>query len=102
MPFQPNELLSLSQLKQNSRSRTDKKSGRQWPRPNDTEADIIPAPDSQESTLNSAYNEKNMQRFSFVIGSFSLRAVYFIGKWKIFGAEVFLHYSHFLLKATSL
>ena len=24
----------------------------------------------------------------------------FIGEWGIFGAEIFLHYSHFLLKAT--
>ena len=26
--------------------------------------------------LNSAYNEKNMQRFSFIIGSFLLRVMY--------------------------
>ena len=31
---------------------------------------------SQIITLNSTYNEKNMQRFSFVIGGFSLRAMH--------------------------
>ena len=35
---------------------TDKKSGRKWPRPNDTESDIIPVPGSQESALVSYFD----------------------------------------------
>ena len=41
--------INLSQLKRNSRTKLDKKSGRKRPRPNDTEVEIIPAPDSVEN-----------------------------------------------------
>ena len=40
--------LNLSQPKRNSQTKVDKKSGRKWPRPNDTEIEILAAPDSQE------------------------------------------------------
>ena len=43
--------INLSQLKRNSRTRVDKKSGRKQPRPNDMDTEIILAPDSQETTL---------------------------------------------------
>ena len=42
--------LNLSQLKRNSRKGPDKKSGRKQPQPNDTDVEIISAPDSHEST----------------------------------------------------
>ena len=49
------------------------------------------------STLNSTYNEKNVEilpryRQLFVKGDV------FIGEWGIFGAEVFLRYSRFFVK----
>ena len=50
--------INLSQLKRNSRTRVDKKSGQKWPRPNNTDTEIIPAPDSKESV--SASNESNI------------------------------------------
>ena len=50
------------------------------------------------TTLNSTYNEKNMWRFSFIIGGFLLRGNIFIGELEIFGAEVFLCYSQFFDK----
>ena len=43
--------INLSQLKRNSRTRVDKKSGRKPQRSNDTDTKIIPAPDSQETIL---------------------------------------------------
>ena len=44
-------------------------------------------------TLNSAYNEKNMRRFSFIIYGFFIKGNIIIGEWEIFGVKVFLHYS---------
>ena len=41
-------------------------------------------------TLNSKYNEKNMQR--------NVKGDVFIGEWEIFGVEVFLRYSRFFVK----
>ena len=41
--------LNLSQLKRNSRTRVDKKSGRKQPWPNDIDVEIISAPDSHGS-----------------------------------------------------
>ena len=48
------------------------------------------------TTLNSAYNEKNMQRFCFIIGGFVKGSV-IIGEWGIFGVETFL-FSQFFIK----
>ena len=41
---------NLTQLKRNSRSRVDKKSGRKKPRPNDCDIEIVPASDSKVIT----------------------------------------------------
>ena len=43
--------IPVKKIKRNSRIRVDKKSGRKQPRPNDTDIEIIPAQDSQGSTL---------------------------------------------------
>lgn len=50
--------LNLSQLRKNSRSRKDKRSGRKRPRPGD--CDVLPAPDSKPPTLDT--NEPDPDR----------------------------------------
>ena len=52
------QTINLSQLKQNSRTWVDKKSGQKRLRPNDTDTEIILAPDSKEGV--SAGNESNI------------------------------------------
>ena len=45
------------------------------------------------ATLSSAYNEKNVQRFCFIIGWLLIKGSVIIGEWGVFGVEIFLCYS---------
>ena len=54
-------------------------------------------PIEELSTLNSAYNEKNVEIFLCYMQLF-IKGDIFIGEWGIFGAGVFLHYNQFFIK----
>ena len=50
------------------------------------------------NTLNSSYNEKKYAEILLRYRWLFVKADVFIGEWRIFGAEVFLHYSRFFIK----
>ena len=55
-----------------------------------------------QNTLNSTYKEKKYVEILLHYRQLFIKGDVIIGEWGIFGLEIFLHYSQFLLKATLL
>jgi hypothetical protein len=55
----PTKVINMTQLRKNSRTTTDKKSGRKRPRPKDVDVEVIPAPDSEEAMNKKRENESD-------------------------------------------